>query len=165
MRILEKHGMGEVVGELEGKPLLREFAEWLHKHHHYSPSEIRKILCEGWHGWYPSDLLREPYTGDYRGLRWLGDFLFCMGDFACAKVFGEGYRIPRKYYIEIIPVPSIEYYSLLYIVEDRTRTVLVAANCGQSWSYTPNLLEEILAELVKQVKASSKLLEERFKEA
>ena len=145
-------GLEEVLKKLVGKPLLKEFAEWLHKNEYYEEESIESLLCEEWDGAYPTVLLSDDLLVD------IGNFLYYMAEFAVVKVYGKDWWKISGHYIRIVPDPSYEGRSYIYVLELETKTVLVALDCGKTWNFNPKIIEDELNELMKQLEESKRLL-------
>jgi hypothetical protein len=146
----------DVLKRLEGKLLLREFARWLHGNEHYSVEGLEVLLCKPWDGSYPIELLGEDLLVD------LGNFLYYMAQFAVEKVYGEGWWHTGRRHVRIVPEPSYEDRTQVYILELETRTVL-ADGCGhKTWNHNPEELEEDLENLIRELEESKSLLAVRL---
>ena len=133
--------------------MLREFAQWLFKCEYYEEDAIEELLCKEWNGAYPTILLGDDLLID------IGSFLFCMADFALVKTYGEDWWVVKPTRrIRVVPEPSYEDRSYVYVLELKTRTVL-AVGCGRkTWNYNPDSIERDLADLIEQLEESKKLL-------
>ena len=153
MIVVKGKSFGFLLRKLNGKPLLQEFARWLHENKHYSVDELEELLTKEWDGAYPSKILGDDLLKD------IGEFLYLMAEFACIKVYGENkYWRDSTLHIRIVADPSYEYRSYVYVLELNTKTVL-ARGCGhKTWKHNPNDLEEDLQELVKQLEESKQLI-------
>ena len=144
--------MRGIIRKLDGYPLLQEFAEYLHRREAYSEEEIERLLTKEWDAAYPAEFLGEDL------LIQIGNFLYYMADFACTKIFGEDYWRDSSLDIRIVPEPSYEDRSYVYILEFNTRTVL-ACGCGhKTWHHDPDELEEDLKELLEGLRKGKRLL-------
>jgi len=145
-------GLEEVLKKLADKPLLKEFAEWLYKNEYYGES-IESLLCEEWDGAYPTALISDDLLID------IGNFLYYMAEFALEKVYGEDWwtaKSPLR--IRIVPEPSYDGRSYVYVLELKTRTVM-AVGCGRkTWHYGPETIEEDLEDLIEQLEKSEELI-------
>jgi len=151
-----KEELKGVLERLEGKSLLKEFAEWLYDNEHYSVKELEVLLCKPWDGSYPLELLGEDLLID------TGNFLYYMAEFVVEKVYDEEYWSSRTIRIRIVPEPSYEDHSNVYVLELVTKTVL-ATGCGhKTWNYNPDELEEDLKSLLNELEESKSLLAIRF---
>lgn len=145
-----------VLVKLSGKPLLQEFARWLYKNEDYTVSELEALLTKEWNGAYPQDLAGEDLLVD------IGDFLYRMAEFACVKVYGENYWKHSQLFFWIVPEPSYEDRSYVFVLELNTKSVL-AKGCGhKTWHHNPDTVEEDLEHLIKQLKESKDLLGRRL---
>lgn len=154
--MVEEENLDSLLGKLNGKPLLQEFARWLYKNEYYSVKELEELLTKEWDGAYPSEILGDDL------LRNIGNFLYWMAEFACVKVYGEDCWKHSTLHIRIVADPSYEYRSYVYVLELHTRTVL-AKGCGhKTWNHNPDELEYDLQELVKQLEDSKQLISLRM---
>ena len=139
--------------KLDGKPLLREFAQWLFKCEYYSERQIERLLCEHWGASFPDELIGDDLLID------IGNFLYCMAEFALEKTYGKDWWKPgSSRHIRIVSEPSYEDRSYVYVLELKTRTVL-AVGCGRkTWNYDPESIERDLEDLIGQLEESKKIL-------
>lgn len=133
--------------------LLRKFEKWLRREREYD-AVIEDLLYKKWDGAYPTSLIDDDDV-----LTKIEDFLYDMAEFAVEQVFGE--RVDRRLLILIIPYGSYEDYSCVYVLEMNTKTVLASLE-EKTWNFEPDVLEESLEDLVKQLEESKKLLAVRL---
>lgn len=152
----EELRLEDVLKRLVGRPLLREFALWLYEEECYDPYGIEQLLCKPWDGAYPATLLGEDLLTD------IGSFLYWMARFAVEKVYGEDHWKAGNTRIRIVPEPSYEDASYVYLLEMNTRSVL-AVGCGhKTWHHVPDSLEEDLEDLVDELGRSKGMLSLRM---
>jgi len=146
-------GFEEILENLADKPLLKEFAEWLYEKEYYKEYGIEELLCKEWDGAFPTNLIDDDLLID------IGNFLYCMAEFAVEKVYGEDWWKPTStLHIRIVPEPSYEDRSYVYVLELKTRTVL-AVGCGmKTWNFNPEVITEELVDMIKQLEETRKLL-------
>jgi hypothetical protein len=142
---------------LADKPLLKEFAEWLYRKEYYEEYGIEELLCKEWDGAFPTNLASDDLLID------IGNFLYCMAEFAVEKVYGEDYWSPTSmHHIRIVREPSYEDRSYVYVLELKTRTVL-AEGCGaKTWHFDLETIEHDLKDLIRQLEESKKILAVRI---
>jgi len=146
----------EVLEGLEGKPVLKEFAVWLKEEDYNGAGDIEELLCNEWDGAYPTSLIGEDLLID------ISNFLYYMAQFAVEKVYGKEYWKPGNSCIRIVPEPSYDGCSYVYILEMKTKSVL-AAGCGRkTWHFNPETIQEDLKDLVKQLEESKNMLATRI---
>ena len=138
--------------KLADRPLLKEFAMWLCDRDYYGIDAIEDLLCREWDGAYPTALMSDDLLVE------IGIFLSFMAEFAVEKVYGEGYWRSRTTNIRIVPEPSYEDRSYVYVLELKTRTVL-AVGCGRkTWNFDPETIEHDVKDMIRQLEESKNLL-------
>jgi len=140
--------------------LLKEFRAWLLKEEYFDEDEMQYLLEKPWDGAYPGFLLGDDLKTD------IGNFLYYMAEFAVEKVYGEKYwndgwekdkdgnfiRPIRT--IRIVPDPSYEDRSEVYVLEMVGNRIL-AVGCGcKTWNHNPEDIEQDLRELIAQLEKS-----------
>jgi len=150
-------GLKEVLEKLADKPLLKEFAEWLYEHEYYGEDAIEKLLCKEWDGAYPTALISDDLLVD------IGSFLYFMAEFALEKVYGEDWwTVKSPLHIRIVPEPSYDDRSYVYVLELKTRTVLAEGCGGKTWHFNPEVITEDLEGMIRQLEESKSLLAVRI---
>ena len=143
----------DVLKKLDGRPLLREFAQWLFKCEYYGEDGIEELLCKEWDGAYPTILLGDDLLID------IGNFLYYMAEFALEKTYGKDWWKPGSpRHIRIVSEPSYEDRSYVYVLELKTRTVLAVGYGRKTWNYDPESIERDLEDLIEELEESKKLL-------
>lgn len=140
----------EVLKKLQGKPTLQEFAKWLLDNECYSVEDIETLLCKPWDGAYPGRLSGDDILVD------IENFLYYMAQFAVEKIYGENYW-NSQHSITIVPEPSYDDCSYVYVLELETRTVLAFVG-SKTWYYCTHALEGNLEYIAKQLEESKNLL-------
>jgi len=144
-------GFEEALEKLADKPVLKEFAEWLYEKEYYGDA-VENLLCRNWDGAFPIDLIGDDLLID------IGNFLYCMAEFAVEKVYGEDWWKSKTADIRIVPEPSYEDRSYVYVLELKTRTVL-AFGCGtKTWNFSSEVIMEDLQDIIRQLEESKNLL-------
>ena len=150
-------GLKEILKKLADKPLLKEFAEWLYEHEYYGEDAIEKLLCKEWDGAYPTALISDDLLVD------IGSFLYFMAEFALEKVYGEDWWTAKSpHHIRIVPEPSYEDRSYVYVLELKTRTILAVGCGGKTWHFNPEVITEDLEHMIRQLEESKNLLAVRI---
>ena len=150
-------GLEEVLEKLADKPLLKEFAEWLYEHKCYGEDAIEELLCKEWDGAYPSALISDDLLVD------IGSFLCFMAMFALERVYGEDWWTAKsRLHIRIVPEPSYDDRSYVYVLELKTRTVMAVGCERKTWHYDPETIEGDLKDLIEQLEKSEGLIAVRM---
>ena len=150
-------GLEEVLEKLADKPLLKEFAEWLYEHEYYGEEAIEELLCKEWNGAYPTALISDDLQVD------IGSFLYFMAEFALEKVYGEDWWTAKlPHHIRIVPEPSYEDRSYVYVLELKTRTILAVGCGGKTWHFNSEVITEDLEGMIRQLEESKSLLAVRI---
>jgi hypothetical protein len=140
-------------------PILREFADYLYSNG-YSPGRIKALLLEEWDDYYPKAALgfgnKIPVVG-------LQKFLWYMGVFVVDRVVGT--HFPKigghQLHIFVVPDPSRDEASYIYVVEDMTRSLL-ARGCGNDTrDHDPDTIARDLLDLERQVREGWELVKRR----
>ena len=150
-------GFEEILENLADKPLLKEFAEWLYEKEYYEEYSIEELLCKEWDGAFPTNLVGDDLLID------IGNFLYYMAEFAVEKVYGEDWWTAKSpHHIRIVPEPSYEDRSYVYVLELKTRTVLAEGCGGKTWHFNPEVITEDLEGMIRQLEESKNLLAVRI---
>ena len=151
---IEKELKSTIKSTLSTHPPLMEFAGWLHKNEYYDDETIEVLLCKPWDGAYPTTILSDDILKD------IDSFLYHVAKFAVEKVYGENYNSGRIL-IRIVAEPDYEDRSYVFVLELRTKTVLAGGCGGKTWNFDPDVLEEDLEDLIRQLEMSKTLLAAR----
>ena len=133
--------------------LLREFEKWL-RERGYDAGTAEELLYKEWGDAYPEALLGDDIIVD------IENFLYDMARFALERVFGD-IDCDARFDIAIVPYGSYEDYSSVYVLEMKTRTVLAEFD-EKTWHFNPNVLEEGLRDLIKELEKAKRLLAVRL---
>ena len=136
------------MSEAKQASLREEFKTWLIKEECYCEEEVSVLLDKEWDGAYPEELLGDDIHTD------IGNFLYWMALFAVKKVYGEEYWRDSRFWIRIVPDPSYEDHSYVFILDEINKRIL-AVGCGcKTWHHDPETIEEDLKDLVEQLEKS-----------
>lgn len=129
-------------------PSLRdEFRAWLRNDQFYDEESIQTLLDKEWDGAIPLELLGDDIKTD------IGNFLYYMAKFTVEKIYGDGLCYPELW-ITIVPDPSYEDRSYVYVLEMNNKRVL-ARSCGcKTWHHNPEVIDEDLRNLIEQLEKS-----------
>lgn len=130
--------------------LLRKFEKWLRRERDYDAA-IEDLLYKEWDGAYPTSLIGDDVLVD------IENFLYDMAQFAVEQAFGKNVDRNLNMLILIIPYGSYDDCSCVYVLEMKTRTVLASFE-EKTWHFKPDVLEDSLNDLVRQLEEAKKLL-------
>ena len=126
-----------------------EFRAWLIEEDRYDEETAGILLDKDWDGCaYPDKLLGDDLLID------IANFLYYMARFAVERIYGEEYWKDDSIWIRILPDPSYEDRSNVYVLEMKGRRVLAEGCGGKTWNNGPQVIEYDLADLVRQLKES-----------